>query len=567
MKAERRRLFNDRPACFAALAVTLGVITVEGIYPADPLFRLIPLLIAAAVAAVILALPKTRKRGYIAVFFLIGVVAMSAACDIYDSRLPEGGTGVFTARVDSEINAEDGRLSFYIAEVYGEDGVKLNGEGRVYIEGDAAPAYGAGDTVVIRGELLPTEHSSFDGYFASAALNGQTFRIYADSVGKLADGDLPLASRILYETKRMFYLNTDSDTAAIATALVFGDRQGLDEQLYDRIRDSGLAHVLAVSGLHVTALATVVMWLLRKCKVNAKISFVVVGVLTFVYVGLCAFTPSALRSFVMALVLNFSTAFGTKRDMMSSLAVAVVLITVFSPFSVLHVGFELSVFAVLGMFLLASPLKRLMMKGVDKICPSRFAEGSAAFASSPVPALRSGDYDRDSALARGSVKVYDHVTERYMTVRDRPLRRALAGVSDAVSVSVSANLTAAPLIAYFFGSVQTLFIISNLIILPYMMFIYAFLMVITPFALITGLYGLAGIFEPLLLPFTAVARAVGGVSFASVEAPLMLVGGIAAELIAIIVSPFIFLPRRKKAIAVIVVLAVALCLSVPFSLL
>ena len=47
----------------------------------------------------------------------------------------------------------------------------------------------------------------------------------------------------------------------------------------------------------------------------------------------------------------------------------------------------------------------------------------------------------------------------------------------------------------------------------------------------------------------------------------MLVGVIAAELIAVIVSPFVFLPRRKKAIAVIVVLAVALCLSVPFSLL
>ena len=62
MKAERRRLFNDRPACFAALAVTLGVITVEGIYPADPLFRLIPLLIAAAVAvAVSLVLTFVKK--------------------------------------------------------------------------------------------------------------------------------------------------------------------------------------------------------------------------------------------------------------------------------------------------------------------------------------------------------------------------------------------------------------------------------------------------------------------------------------------------------------------------
>lgn len=63
--------------------------------------------------------------------------------------------------------------------------------------------------------------------------------------------------------------------------MILGDKGAMDDVLYGDVKAAGMAHVLAVSGLHVTALATAVFWLLNKLRLNRKISFAVVLVLTF----------------------------------------------------------------------------------------------------------------------------------------------------------------------------------------------------------------------------------------------------------------------------------------------
>ena len=70
---------------------------------------------------------------------------------------------------------------------------------------------------------------------------------------------------------------------------MLGDKGAIDDGAYENIAASGLAHVLAVSGLHITALAAALYFILRKIKVNSKISFVIVTVLTFLYSMLCSF--------------------------------------------------------------------------------------------------------------------------------------------------------------------------------------------------------------------------------------------------------------------------------------
>lgn len=107
MSAERRRLFNYRPVCFAALVLAAGILLAESLYPVNHLFRLIPIAVATAVAVALLLFRRTRRYAALAVVFVVGVVAMSAASDIYDSRLPESAQGTFTARVTSEIISED----------------------------------------------------------------------------------------------------------------------------------------------------------------------------------------------------------------------------------------------------------------------------------------------------------------------------------------------------------------------------------------------------------------------------------------------------------------------------
>ena len=96
----------------------------------------------------------------------------------------------------------------------------------------------------------------------------------------------------------MFYENMDGDSAMICSALILGDKFGIDDNLYDGIKASGLAHVLAVSGLHVTALASAILALLKKTGLKPgflpgtnPVTALVLGTLGAPGFGLMLLTP------------------------------------------------------------------------------------------------------------------------------------------------------------------------------------------------------------------------------------------------------------------------------------
>lgn len=529
--------------------------TAEAIYPYSHLFRLIPLLAAAAAAVCFALCARTRKFAFPAVFFVIGILSASVASDIYDGRLHAEYKGTLTASVASEIIVEDGRAEFYATDV-SIGGEHVYGRGKVYVYTDGEPDFNAGDVIEIDGVFLPEEHTAFDSYFASSAIKGEYFAVYADNVRKLAEGDVLFPLGIQLAVKKLFYENMNGDTAAIAQALILGDKDGMDAELYSDVQASGLAHVLAVSGLHVTALASAAMWALRKLKLNAKVGFVVILVLTFLYVMLCSFTPSALRAFIMTAVLNFGAAFGFKKDSLSSLGLAALLIMTFSPFAVMHVGFLLSVSSLFGIFAFAGPFTRFLMKGVDKIAPSVVSDGVVVAERGGAALLVSGGY---AAYDTPPVKfrVYDTLRRESRIVKEKPLRRMLIRIAELSSVAVAANIATFPFAAFFFGKIQTLFILSNVIILPYMMFIYILLLIITPIALITTMHGIVGVFDFLLAPFGAFVSAVGSVSFSSLPVAVSVVWAAGLCVCIVLASRYVFLRRAERVAAVLSVCAVA----------
>ena len=85
------------------------------------------------------------------------------------------------------------------------------------------------------------------------------------------------------------------------------------------------------------------------------------------------------------------------------------------------------------------------------------------------------------------------------------------------------------------------------------MFIYLFLLIITPISLITGLHGLVGAADWLIMPFTAFVRAVGGISFASVPAALSATGVVCVLAAELALSRFVFLKRSERIISVLVI--------------
>lgn len=566
MTVKGRRIFNRRPVCFFALFLAVGIILAEAFYPTDRLFRFIPLLLTAAVCILFGVLPKTRRLVYLPLALIVGFLACAGAADIVDSRLVPDTRGTFTARVASEIVVEGGMAEFYVEDLY-IDGSVAEGECVVYVPLDT-PDFGAGDIVLLEGELTSVRHEAFDTFFASDVLSDTLFTLDADRVELLAEGEPDFILSVQLSVSRLFYEHMDEDTSVIARALVIGDKRGIDDLLYEDVQASGLAHVLSVSGLHITALATAVYWVFRKLGINAKIAYVVVLALSLFYVALCDFVPPAVRSLVMTAVFNFGSVFGFKRDGLSALSAAAAVIMLFSPFSLMHVGFLLSVFSLLGIMLFADPFKKFLMRGVDRVAPPRLAVSSRAGELKGTAAVQAGVIPEEDPLARlvAEKEAEERAREgkrprRAKKPRERLLRRSLTYVAESSSVAVAANLTSLPLAALFFGKVQTLFILSNIVILPYTMFIYLFLLIITPFALITGLHGLVGAADVLMLPFTAFVRAVGGISFASVPFSASVTGVVCTLSAEVILSRFVFLKRTERAVGVIALAVIFLLVT------
>ncbi len=150
-----------------------------------------------------------------------------------------------------------------------------------------------------------------------------------------------------------------TDQAPLMRALTLGDRSDLPEDLSDDFRGAGIAHILSVSGLHVTCLALALDLLLRRLLSRRAVFFLMTPLL-LAYTALVGFSGPIVRSVVMYLAMRFAPVSGRPGDSLSGLAAAMLLMLAANPLTVGDAGFILSFSAMAGLILLSRPLERLL---------------------------------------------------------------------------------------------------------------------------------------------------------------------------------------------------------------
>jgi len=138
----------------------------------------------------------------------------------------------------------------------------------------------------------------------------------------------------------------------IAAALVVGDRRFIDERVYDLFRASGLAHLLAISGLHMGLLCfgfmaalrcVAALWPVRASRfaVHKYAAAFAVGV-GAVYVVLSGASVSAVRAFIMALLIILAVISDRRALTIRNVALAAFVILALNPVALFSAGFQLS---------------------------------------------------------------------------------------------------------------------------------------------------------------------------------------------------------------------------------
>jgi len=144
------------------------------------------------------------------------------------------------------------------------------------------------------------------------------------------------------------------DSAApLVTALITGDKTQLPDGVYSALRRSGLAHVIAVSGLHVSFLAGLITTLLGRRR---RLSAVVGICLLFFFAAVAGNTPSVQRAAFMQAMLLIAPLADRENDPPTALSTVLMVLLVVNPYAAASVSLQLSFAAVAGIFLFTGPL-------------------------------------------------------------------------------------------------------------------------------------------------------------------------------------------------------------------
>jgi competence protein ComEC len=217
----------------------------------------------------------------------------------------------------------------------------------------------------------------------------------------------------------------DQPAAGLYRALLIGDRSRITPDIMESFKGSGVAHILAISGMHLGLLGffifQTISWLMRRSEQVIlhldvkKVSMLLCLPPLLFYTLLAGAQPPVVRAFIMASFIVVALGTDRLRSPLTTLAGAALVILLYDPFSLEEASFQLSFAAVAAIMLIVPPLLR------------RFGSNS--------PELS----------------------------RVRRLRLWLLG---AVAVTVAATIGTMPLLLYHFNRIATVSVAANLIIEP-----------------------------------------------------------------------------------------------------
>ena len=192
--------------------------------------------------------------------------------------------------------------------------------------------------------------------------------------------------------KNTFYENMSSDTASVCYGMMLGDTQYVDDEALENFRYGGIAHIFAVSGLHIGLVYGILTFTLKKCRANKYVSAVIRILAIILYAWICGFAVSSVRAVIMCAINILTRLFHVKSDGLNNLGFAAMLIMFVSPLSLFSVGFQLSVCGIGGIFLFSNLFKRGLtrMKIPDKISSGVSASFGAQVGTFPVMLAKFG---------------------------------------------------------------------------------------------------------------------------------------------------------------------------------
>ncbi len=349
-----RRSESDTCSAVADLLCRRPMLTVGCVAILAALALYLTPVVACSIAVILLLCIVTPLRRIwwvllTAAVFLLSTMGHSI---LQEQRLLplDGYTAVITARVvDIPTNGQ-----MYTVSVTNSDSVPTGARLSLYCPPGSEPVLYDTVTATVKLEKTDTTYRRSERIFLYAFPQGEWGASAAVTDGEKA----PLTHRITRWFSHTLKQTLPGEEGALLAALCLGQRQEVNEAVNTAFRNSGLSHLLVVSGLHLSMLAVALRGLLRRVGVGYRLSAVMVLPIIWLFAGMVGGTSSVLRAAVMCSLWLMGFVVRRRYDGLNAWGLAAAVLLAADPYRLLNAGFQLSFAAAAGVLILAPRLCR-----------------------------------------------------------------------------------------------------------------------------------------------------------------------------------------------------------------
>ena len=221
----------------------------------------------------------------------------------------------------------------------------------------------------------------------------------------------------------------DFESAGIVKAMLVADKSTLDKNIKKLYSENGIAHIMAISGVHVAIIGMTLYGFLRKLRIGRLISGTFSIAIIILYGIMTGMSSSTERAVIMLILSIAAEYFGRKTDAPTSMGFAMIIMVLGNPYVILDAGFQLSFAAITGVTVVAPQLRKLLRMF------KRFIK------------------EADEKKKQKHKKIMS-------------LRKMIIKLIDALVVGIASFITTTPVIIYYYYQFPPYSILINLIVIP-----------------------------------------------------------------------------------------------------
>lgn len=359
---------------YISLAFVLGIYFGSHFYipPGNGLIIIAALPLIAVILQIVKRIFHMRRLGLFAVLvtfivaFMFGAVRFAAEPSGDDLLRYAGSEDVSVTGViveEPEATNSSVKLIVSVREIDGEEA-----SGTLLVRTARYPTLEYGDLLSITGDLeLPEDDLEGFDYRAYLKRQGIYTTMFYPKVDLVSQGQGPQPWQSLYSFRhrlgQVLSQSLPEPEGSMARAIILGLRHDIPPSIYQDFQRSGTAHLLAISGLHMSIIAGIVLSACVRLFGRHRPTYFIatLGVL-WLYSILAGMSPSVLRAAIMISIYLLGTHLGRQRSGLTAVTFAAAIMVAVDPDILWQVGFQLSFGAVLGLILIAPPLQDLLSR-------------------------------------------------------------------------------------------------------------------------------------------------------------------------------------------------------------